>query len=1539
MRLAVALVSSLVAASALAAPLAIISDQQGRPLLSASGERLVYGATATPRAERELPASPRLPAPPARPLAVDPALMREDGVIGSYAQVLGRAGIHVLDADGDSQQEILVGHSMMFYLLAFDPSVNGYVQTWFHETGTGATFGGGGIVELMPGDVDGDGALEVVVLRDDGSIDVHDAATGALEGRQALGVTSPAGLALANTEGGAEQEIVVVNASTLHVFRFGTPAALWTLAGAGGVDVATGLMDADPAVEIAVAKGTGTAAPVVDAATRAAQWTNPTGFGTYVDAGDVDGDGRDELAMVEEWNDYELWDVDTTTLKWSGPNFNTSAIRVVDTDGDGRAEVLIGDKQWGDVRVLDGISGAQALTIPNPEHSVSYVHAGDPDRDCSPDIVWGAGYTSTGSDRLYVADMATRVREWENLENDGPMHSFVVADADGDGRADVIRGCNESDASYDGSLVFVTDFHHRRDTHVPTAATNDGWMVTRGMAAGQLDADPAAEYVMNDSRTYTGRISALDGVTHARQWSTVGYDGENVQSVALGDVDGDGAPEVAWGTGKEHTGATGIHVRIVRGDDGTLVWQSPSLSGGWDEVLDLRLADVDADPAGEIVAVVSAVGIRVWDGVTRALEWAQPLANVNALDVGDVDDDGDLDIVVGTTAGALSAYDGTTHAPIFSQSISSSAIHAITVADVDRDAVPDITLTQGASDASTVQIRRASDRVLLWESPLLTGQAGSASSLRVADADDDGALEIVVSTAHAVRAFEYADGPADAAPPTWDGAPGVAGLASIVTPDCCPAVDVTWGQATDALRPPIGYEVHRSTTPGFAPGPTTLVARTGRLAFRDEAVAPATTYHYRVLALDAGGRRDANATERAIRTIEATPPAAPTSVTAADQDACRADGVVITFTHDGLPPGVTYDLFRDGVRVATGVTSPHVHAPGDAAAHDYAVEAVHPSCPLATRSAAARAADASSSVVAPVITAVTDESDCWYSYVTVTFTHPGLGSGHYELIVDGALAASPVSSPTSHVTGDALVHDFQVRAVDEACASSATSAVVQGQDVARSIEPAVITTITDTDSCAAGSARVFFTHPGFPGAGHFELWRDGVAHQSPVVSGDAFPPIDLAFHDYTIVPFDDDCVAIGPPSAAYPYADDAGAGTPPVNVTLTDLAPCDASSARLTFIHPGFSGTGHYELWRDGVAFLSPVVNGAVFFPGDSSPHDWLVRAVDETCGSQADSAVITYGDGAVSVDAAVITAIDDVDPCSASDLVVRFTHAGFGSGSGHHELWRDGALLLASVTDGAAFPPGDAAPHDYVVRSMDDGCARSADSAPVTAADGAVTVAAPVITSIDDRDPCALTGMTLTFTHPGLGAGGRYDLYEDGALVASGITSPQPVPGGAGAPRDYVVRAVDAACGFADSAPVAAQDGAMACVPGTSTVFVARDAAGLVLTWTAATDAAWYDAYVGTIASLATTGAYDHVPDPAGVTFPDARAIASGCDVASGASLTARVQGLAASDVYILLVAAGATGIEGSFGLRSIAPFERRDPSVDPRPASTFCP
>ncbi len=97
----------------------------------------------------------------------------------------------------------------------------------------------------------------------------------------------------------------------------------------------------------------------------------------------------------------------------------------------------------------------------------------------------------------------------------------------------------------------------------------------------------------------------------------------------------------------------------------------------------------------------------------------------------------------------------------------------------------------------------------------------------------------VPSVASWVKVGGVADTVAPSAPGTLTGTGGV-GTASL-----------SWGAATDNLAV-VGYNVYRSTTPGFTPGPANLVAQPTGTTFAEGGLA-AGTYVYRVAARDAAG--------------------------------------------------------------------------------------------------------------------------------------------------------------------------------------------------------------------------------------------------------------------------------------------------------------------------------------------------------------------------------------------------------------------------------------------------------------------------------------------------------------------------------------------------------------------------------------------------------------------------------------------------------------------------------------------------------------
>ncbi len=92
-------------------------------------------------------------------------------------------------------------------------------------------------------------------------------------------------------------------------------------------------------------------------------------------------------------------------------------------------------------------------------------------------------------------------------------------------------------------------------------------------------------------------------------------------------------------------------------------------------------------------------------------------------------------------------------------------------------------------------------------------------------------------------------------------APLFAGLATAVSGSECGETALDWTPAQETCSTPVRYNVYRSTTPGFVPGPSNLVASTTDTSLVDAGIAPNTDLHYVVRAVDAAGLEDANGTE------------------------------------------------------------------------------------------------------------------------------------------------------------------------------------------------------------------------------------------------------------------------------------------------------------------------------------------------------------------------------------------------------------------------------------------------------------------------------------------------------------------------------------------------------------------------------------------------------------------------------------------------------------------------------------------------------
>lgn len=149
--------------------------------------------------------------------------------------------------------------------------------------------------------------------------------------------------------------------------------------------------------------------------------------------------------------------------------------------------------------------------------------------------------------------------------------------------------------------------------------------------------------------------------------------------------------------------------------------------------------------------------------------------------------------------------------------------------------------------------------------------------------------------------------------------PVFGGLLSAAAGAECGEVVLQWGVAKESCNAAVAYQVYRSTSPVFVPGPDTLVASTLSLGLVDAALAPGQSYTYVVRARDEAGNEDGN-------DVRAT-------VTAADRDALFAR---VEFEPDNggwsavAPNDATTGRWEWGDPEGTGVqpADDHTPAPG-----------------------------------------------------------------------------------------------------------------------------------------------------------------------------------------------------------------------------------------------------------------------------------------------------------------------------------------------------------------------------------------------------------------------------------------------------------------------------------------------------------------------------------------------------------------------------------------------------------------------------------
>ncbi|MCA8964095.1 MAG: VCBS repeat-containing protein, partial [Planctomycetes bacterium] len=454
----------------------------------------------------------------------------------------------------------------------------------------------------------------------------------------------------------------------------------------------------------------------------------------------------------------------------------SESIAIGDVDGDGDLDMVVATRAQNRLYLNDGegnYTDATAAKLPVSTDWTTEVVLGDVDGDGDLDMVLATYYWSTnysGQNRLLLNDGSggfTDVSAQQMPLLNDPTVDAALGDVDGDGDLDIVFG-NAGYPGWQNRLYLNNGFGVFTDataTNLPPRG-----FVTLAVAFGDVDGDGDPDLIEGNffaqSRIYLNNGAGVYADATATNFPVYS---SAVADVVVGDVDGDGDQDLILA---QYSNLFGNNLNLLYLNNGAGVFtdvtatQMPNLSE-WTE--SVALGDVDGDGDLDLVCGNDYADDRLYvnNGAgffTDATAAQMPPAHGDAQTValGDVDGDGDLDMVIGNftnkyaTPSRLYLNDG---GGKFVQTVvhrlpeNVSRTTALAFGDVDGDGDLDIAVGTAATrckygcggDQNQLYLNDGRGQFTDVTAGQLPSYYDETNALAFADVDGDGDLDMVVA--------------------------------------------------------------------------------------------------------------------------------------------------------------------------------------------------------------------------------------------------------------------------------------------------------------------------------------------------------------------------------------------------------------------------------------------------------------------------------------------------------------------------------------------------------------------------------------------------------------------------------------------------------------------------------------------------------------------------------------------------------------------------------------------------------------------------